>query len=111
MTCVCPLNGPIRALPGVDADGDETVVAGALQPSRGDVPKRLFGCRWCPHERGAVITLALSRAVDAVGPLERWVLTRLHIDPAEWNLRLPGADAEDLRLVEPDVRVEVAHLH
>ena len=108
---VAVLIGPVEALPRVDAGREDAVVTRALQRRIGEFAEPLFRGGVLPHQEGAEVALALDGTVQGVGPLERRAIrTRLHVDPAEGHLRLPHAHAVGLRLVEPDVAVEVTHL-
>src|SRR5688500_3425652 len=86
----------VWTLAGVQTDGDDTVIAGALQAAGIDVPKHLSRTGRRPHQRGAIVALSFRGAVDAIGPLHRCaVLAGLHVDPAERHLRLSRPNAEE----------------
>ena len=101
----------VGALAVIDAEGDHAVIAGAFKIVLDEIPKEM------PHflrriiEEQTDVAFVLTAAVDGVGAIERQtILRRLQILEAVGNLRLAGADAELLVLVEVDVGVEVANL-
>ena len=99
------------ALPVVDTDPEDTVVARSLQALVEHFLVEILRALRCPIIEDAHATLAIDRAIDGIGAIEGQAIgTRLHIVPAERHLREPEPEPVDLVFGKVDVAITVAEL-